>query len=310
MKLQLQASGKKYQGWENVSITKSMDSIAHRFSMDIYKDGDNVIIEDDEVIKIYVDDKVFFTGYLDDNILSITDVKKPLKINGRSKAGDLIDCNILTNKQYSKLNAKQIIEDLIKPFGISVSTTLSLEPLETFNTEVGETYFNAINRLCKQTNTLPISDVNGNLLIVKNENNITDITLTDKDFKSITFPRKLSNRFSEYVYKKEGIVTDVTDGKITDDTIGRFRPFVDINTEDKSNIDMAKWKKNNDQAKAIQLSGVVVGWDLEINTIVKIETDFVSSSFLIKDITYTKGDNGTISTVTFVSKDLYNVWAV
>lgn len=306
IELQLESAGKRYKGWENITITKSMDSIADTFSMEIFTDGDKVIIDDDKPLKIIVDGKTFFTGYLDDPILSITEVKKPLSINGRSKAGDLIDCNILDNKQYNKQNIKQIISDLIKSFNITVSTTLTLTPLDVFDTQVGETYFNAINRLCKQTNTLPISDNNGNIEIVKNQNNKTDIVLRDSDFKSLTFPRSLSNRFSEYVYKKEGIVTDVTDGKVTDDSVGRFRPFVGINTEDKDNKDLAQWKKNNNKAKEVQLNGVIVGWDLEINTIVEIDTEFVKNSFLIKDIVYSKGNNGTISSVTFVSKDLYN----
>lgn len=307
MKLELQTDGEKYQGWENVSVTKSMDSMADTFSMSIADQGNDVILQDDIPLRIIVDNKTFFTGYLNDIVLTISDKKNPLRLNGRSKSADLIDCNIAEIKQYNKLTPIQIITDLINPFGITVSTSLTLTALDVFNTQVGETYFSAINRLCKQTNILPISDENGNIQLVKNQDNITDTTLRDSDFKSITYPRKLSNRFSEYTYKKESVVTDVTDGKIKDDSVQRFRPFVGINTEDKTNVDLAKWKKNNNQTKAVQLTGVVVGWDLKINTIVKIETSFVNNSFLIKDITYSKGDNGTISNVTFVSKDLYNV---
>jgi len=309
MKLELKVNNKKYSGWENVSITKSMQSIAHNFSMDIYK-GDQVSIQDDDLIQILVDDKVFLTGYLDDMTLGISDKKKPLSISGRSKAGDLIDCNILENKQYNKQNIKQIINDLIAPFNIKVSSTLTLDPLEVFNTKIGETYFDAINRLCKQTNTLPISDNYGNIQIVKNQNNKTSRILKDKDFKEIFYPKLLSQRYSEYTYKKEGIITDVTDGTVKDVAVKRFRPFVAVNTEDKDNTDLAQWQKNNNNVEEVSLTGVIKDWGIEINTVEKLETEIVNNSFLIKDATYNKSDNGTITNVTFVSKDLYNVETV
>ena len=306
MKLELKIDNRKYSGWENVTINKSIQSIAHNFSMNIFN-ADGISIEDDDLIKILIDDKIFFTGYLDDMVIGISNVKKPLSISGRSKAGDLIDCNISENKQYNKQNIKQIISDLVKPFNISVSSSLTLEPLEIFNTKVGETYFDAINRLCKQTNTLPISDDFGNIEIVKNEQNKSSIVLKDSDFKELNLPKKLSKRFSKYIYKKEGIVTDVTDGSVTDDTVLRFKPFVGVNTEDKDNQDLAKWQLNHNKVSEISLTAVVKGWDLEINTIVKLETEIVNNSFLIKDITYSKSDSGTISNVTFVSKDLYAI---
>lgn len=306
MKLELKIDNRKYSGWENVTISKSIQSIAHNFSMNIFN-ADGISIEDDDLIQILKDDKIFFTGYLDDMVIGISNVKKPLSINGRSKAGDLIDCNVSENKQYNKQNIKQIISDLVKPFNINVSSSLTLEPLEIFNTKVGETYFDAINRLCKQTNTLPISDDFGNIEIVKNEQNKSSIVLKDSDFKELNLPKKLSKRFSKYIYKKEGIVTDVTDGSATDDTVLRFKPFVGVNTEDKDNQDLAKWQLNHNKVSEISLTAVVKGWDLEINTIVKLETEIVNNSFLIKDITYSKSDSGTISNVTFVSKDLYDI---
>jgi len=304
MKIELKVGGKKYSGWENITITKSMQSVAHNFSMNIYK-GDNLSILDDDLIEILKDDKVFFTGYLDRIVLGISDVKKPLFLEGRSKALDLIDCNILNNKQYNKQTIKQIISDLVDPFGIKVSSSLELDTIDVFDTKIGETYFNAINRLCKQTNTLPISDNEGNIEITKNVGNQESKILKDQDFKELTYPKRLINRFDKYTYKKDGIKSDITDGTVEDSTVKRFRPFVAINTEDKTNNDLAKWKKNNNKSNEICLRAVVYGWDFSINTIVKVETDVVNASFLIKDITYLKGDNGTVSDMTLVSKDLY-----
>lgn len=306
MKLQLKVGNKKYSGWENIVIVKSMDSMAHNFAMDIYKSVD-IDIKDDDIVQILKDDEVFLTGYIDNITIRISDTKQPMQITGRSKTADLIDCNIEVNKQYNKQNIKQIISDLIKPFNISVSSSLALKPLEIFNTKVGETYFDAINRLCKQTNTLPVSDNFGNIEIIKNQKIKISRVMKDGDFKEVNYPKKLDKRFSSYTYKKEDIDTDVTDGIVKDDTVKRYRPFVEVNTDDKDNADLAKWEKNKNKAEEANITAIVKDWDIDINTIIKLETSVVNNSFLVKDIIYTKNENGTVSDLTLIDKDLFNV---
>jgi len=68
---------------------------------------------------------------------------------------------------------------------------------------------------------------------------------------------------------------------------------------------MAIWKQNNDISRSIFLSGSLLGWNEEINTIITLDTELVKNSFLIKDIEYTKSDNGTISNINFVDKNLF-----
>lgn len=303
-KIKLKVNSKLYQGWESVRIKKSMQSICHTFSMDIYK-GDEVDITNNDLIQILVNNKVFLTGYIDNYDLDIAATKKPLSISGKSKAMDLVDCNIKENKQYNNITIAQIISDLIKPFNMTVSTTLKLEPLEKFNTKIGETYFNAINRLCKQTNTLPVSDENGNLILIKNQDNLRSLTLKDQDFKTLKIQQKYNNRYSEYTYKKETAVVDVQEATLKDKDIKRFRPFVGNNNEDRTNEDMLQWKKTNDISKSILLTGTILNWNEKINTIVKLDTQIVKNSYLIKDIEYLKGNNGTISNITFVDKNLF-----
>ncbi len=306
MKVQLQIGDFKYAGWENISISKSMESIADTFQMEIFK-GDEVVIEDDTAVKVLVDDEVFLTGYVDDTTIEISDTARPLKITGRSKPCDLVDCNISENKQYNKQNAKQIIKDLAFSFGIDVSSDFGFELLDIYSTKVGETYFNTINRLCKQTNMMPISDKLGNIKLIKNDNKTISRAIKDKDLKSIRYFQARKNRFNSYTYKKEGIVTDITDGTQKDDSVKRFRPFVAINTEEKTNVDLAKWKKNSNAVKSVLLEVVIYGWDIEINTIVKIESSVVNNSFLVKSVVYKKSGSGTVASATLVSKDLYNV---
>ncbi len=304
MTLELQIGNYRYSGWENVTINKSMDGIVDTFAMSIM--NRDIEINDDDIVKVIKDGEIFLSGYFDTINISINDTKQPMEVSGRSRPCDLVDCNIEKTKQYNNQNIVQIISDMVKPFNIKVSSSLKLEKLTIFKTKVGETYFDAINRLCKQTNTLPVSTKSGDLEIIKNSMKLYPIILKDCDFMELNYPRVLNERFSKYIYKKEGAGGDITDGVLKDENVSRYRPFVGVNTEDKTNQDMAKWKKNYNNAKEISLTAKVYGWDLEVNTLVKIDTSLVNNTFLVKEITYNKGDSGTYMDVTFVDRNLYS----
>lgn len=304
MKIELVSGGKRYQGWENITITKSILSIADTFTMQINK-SDAIAIDYNDKIQIYKDGNLFLTGYIDEINESISDKISPLSIVGRSKAGDLIDCNIEDVKQYNNQSLIKIIKDLIKDFDVKVSTNIENITVEKFDAQIGETFFSAINRLCKQTNTFPVSTPSGDILITKNTQSLFQNTIKDSQLKSITYPRKLNEIYSKYVYKKEGIITDVTDATEKEDVLTRYRPFVELNNQDKTNEDMAKWKKTNAKANAISLNITLVEWEIEPNKIVKINSKIVKNDFLVKSATYTKGNDGTISQYELISKDLY-----
>ncbi len=302
----LKVNKNKYSGWEDISITKDMTSIADTFKLSIEK-GSALNVSEGDLIEIIDDDNTILKGYIEIYDISIEENKSPLILTGRSKAGDLVDCMIENYKQYNRLTPLNIISDIISDFDMSVSTNISLSTVDVFETKVGETFFNAINRLCKQTNILPISANNGDLLLTKNNKTTVSNTLKDKDLKAIKFKSDTTNQFSKYTYKKEAIVVDISDGSVSNSNMNRYRPFVGVNTDNKTNIDMANWKKNNADANSTQLEITVTGWDYEINNIVKIDSQIIKNSYLIKSINYTKGNNGKISNITLVDKGLFDV---
>lgn len=295
-----------YQGWETVEVKKDMTSLAHTFRASIPK-GLALNISEGDSLQIIDDSKTIMDGYIDIYDISIEETKSPLLLSGRSKGGDLIDCMIETYKQYNNQTPLSIVKDIISPFNISVSTNVNSDRINTFETKVGETFFNTINRLCKQSNILPLSDNNGNIVLSKNINKKSKDILKDKDILKIRFVSDMTGQYSKYTYKKEAIVIDVSDSSVSDTNVKRYRPFVATNTENKNNSDMANWKKNNSQSKGNQLSISVRGWDYNINEIITINSQIIKNSYLIKSISYIKGNEGKISNMVLVDKRLFNV---
>lgn len=304
--IQLKINRNLYSGWEGVSITKDMLAIADTFFLSI-DNGLMLQAQAGSKIEILKDNEVFLSGFIDVFSISIAGNKSPLSLNGRSKSGDLIDCKIENFSQYMNITALQIAQDIVKDFDIKISSSLTLEPIMIFDTNVGETFFNAITRLCKQNNLLPVSLKNGNIQLVKNANKSNVKILKKQDLKSLSYTSDLTGQFSKYIYKKENSMFEISDGTTLNPYIDRYRPFVDLNTEDKTNIELAQWKKNNANANGTQVSIVVNNWDFEPNTLVSIDTDIVKDTFLIKSVTYTKDNNGTNSQLILIDKGLFNV---
>ena len=293
-----------YKGIENISINKDILNICNSFNISIeskealnIKAGDKIIILENK--------KTFFVGYIDTYNIQITSNKSPLIISGRSLANDLVDSNITEFKQYTQLTPLSIIQDIIKDFNISVSTNLILDKLD-FNINIGDTYFNAINKICKQYNILVISNKNGNIELVKNTKKQNNVILKDKDLLSINYSNDLSKQFSEYTYLKETTTKDVKNGTVKNDKISRHRPFVKINNQNKNNLDLAKWEKQNKEANSEKLTITLLNWDFDINTILQIDTQIIKNSYLIKSIDYSySSTGGKISKLELINKELY-----
>ncbi len=300
----LKIAGVYYKGWQNVNIKKDITSLVDSFSTTIL---DDISIAGDDKIEIYQNDVLVLTGYVDNIQKGISDKRQPLQINGRSLASDLIDCNIAETKQFIKNTPKEIINKIMSPYGLKADTDIELETIAKFNTKIGDTVFDTINRICKQTNILPISTPAGGLKLIRNTGAKGKRTYKNDDFKNIQAPIDFKKRYSEYRVVKENAKNDDKSFVLKDDRVKRYKPLLVVNTEDKTNKELAKWHLNKNKADEMKLTAVVVGWELQIGTIIDIDTDVVKGSFLIKEATYTKDNNGTQTSISLVSKELFGL---
>ena len=293
-----------YSGIENISINKDILKICNSFNISI-ESQEALNIKAGDKITILENKKTFFVGYIDTYNIQITNNKSPLSVSGRSLAGDLVDCNITQFKQYTQLEPLSIIQDIIKDFSISVSTSLTLNKLD-LNINTGDTYFNVINKVCKQYNILVISNKNGNIELVRNAKKQNNIILKDKDLLSINYSNDVSKQFKTYTYLKEEINKDVKDGTVENSKILRHRPFLKINNQSKTNLDLSKWEKQNREANSEKLTISVLNWDFEMNTILEIDTPIIKNAYLIKSINYSySSTGGKISKLELINKELY-----
>lgn len=241
----LRVGGKVFSGWTRVSISAGIDRIARSFDVSVtrqwpqssdLKQLDLPVVEGDEVEVLIGDDQVM-RGFVDATPLGYAAGGVHAGISGRSRTEDLIDCSAPTSPgQFSGRTLTQIVNTLVKPFGVSViSATPAGNTLTSFQLEFGESVSEALNRLLGLEQVLAFDNENGDLVLdtIGNEQATTALVLGQNILNGDS-RRDFSDRFSEYTVSGQCAGTDddygeTTNSRITstvkDPAVFRYRPL-------------------------------------------------------------------------------------
>ncbi len=326
-------NGQILHGWENISITKNLDAIAHGFSMDITDKwrqiGEKWVLKPGAKITIRVGDELFLTGFIDALNSNLSSTSRKVSISGRSLAGDLVDCSTKDKSEFNDISLTQLTRQLIAPFNIKVSAKTSVgDNFTKFSIEQGDTIFDTLERAARLRAVMFISNGAGNIEIVRAGTTKTFSELHQGvNIISGTSAFNNSDRFSEYTVKGQSQGTDsILSGKqasapvgtAKDNGIARFRPMVIVasgNVDDGKARTRAQWEASVRAAKGASLSIQTQDWRQEngefwdINELVHVHAGHlgVNDDFLISGLSFTKGlGAGTLTNFTLVRKDAFN----
>jgi len=335
-KIVLKVNGLEFGGWTNISIEKSLSSMAGSFGLaatDIFPGNAQkwgLAIGDECSVEIA--DQKIITGYIEDIPISYDASGHNIQIGGRDKTGDLVDCPFVeTPNEWKEKAVEEIIKALCDPFDISVNTDDSVTDQATFKmpefkANEGDAVFDLILKLCQMKAILPVSYGDGALTLTRAGGRFTNDPL-EKGVNILSGSIDQSNkeRFQTYIVKGQGSMTDqkeVADaahpvGEQTDDVILRYRPIV-IFTETPCDaarcLDRARWEATKRAGASRKLQYKVQGWTQSngiiwpLNSLVKVKDDFlqIDGTLLISSINYTKdNESGTTTTMTLVDPDTY-----
>lgn len=129
----LSLDGQRYDGWKDVAITRSLDSLVGSFDMtltDRERTGDSPWpLRAGARCTIAIDGEQLIDGYIDKLSPSIDAEGHDIQITGRDKAADMVDASA-TNKpgSWTNVTMQQIAEDLASPFGVSIDFAADAGP--------------------------------------------------------------------------------------------------------------------------------------------------------------------------------------
>ena len=226
----LEVAGKRYDGWKSIRIRHSIEQLAGVFSLEIHDRWPNQTtawsIEPGQACVVRIGTDVMVTGYVDVNTVRISPTEHSISIEGRDKAGDLVDCSA-TPREWVGMSFEHVATELCKPYGIALYRQVQTGaagyitpekthkpcPLEKCTNggdklprkaiNSGETVHRSLEKLAKIQGVLLISDRNGGLIVTRAGlgGACSDVLAMGQNIKSIDYERSFANLFSEITVK-------------------------------------------------------------------------------------------------------------
>lgn len=239
--VELTIGGQVHRGWKEARVEVGIDTVAHSFQLTLAErwPGEEKawVIEAGSAAKVSIGGETLISGYIDVVEPGLSGDDHTIRVSGRAKAADLIDCSAVAKPgSWKGKKLEEIATELAKPFGITVTAEASTAPaFKAFALQPGETVFEAIARMAKMRGLLVISDADGNLHVVRPKPTGSAIRLEQgKNLKAIVGKHNVSDRFSEYLIKGQAAGDDGQNGKAVsqpkgeakDPGVKRYRPLI------------------------------------------------------------------------------------
>lgn len=216
----------------------SIEHLASAFDLEYVDrwsdEGEPWQIEEGDAIALLIDGEVLLEGYVDEYTVRYDASERALSVRGRSKLGDLIDCDaVIPGTQWRDASLDQILDDLCSPFGVDFA--VYGDPGAKFRRlkfEPGDTVSEIIQRAARLRGFV-VSDAGGRLELFR----VEEISPVDHLFRGWPTLRgervgAWYDRYSEYRFRGQtqaddelnGVAAARLKGRAEDRTVRRYRP--------------------------------------------------------------------------------------
>ena len=150
MSVKLNINGQDHEGWTEIQIRKSIEELSGSFEFtltDRWKEGQKPLaIIPGSACQVSIDGEKLIDGYIDGMEFSYDADNHQIRVAGRDKTADLIDCAITTGTgEWKNLKLEDLAKQLATPFGVNVKTEVDTgERIPKFNSEQGMSVYEAI----------------------------------------------------------------------------------------------------------------------------------------------------------------------
>lgn len=330
----LNIDGKSYTGWKTININLSIENLSGSFLLEMATKGGEKdaiptgSIKPGDPCTVGINGQVVITGYVDKLAPNYNATTHSITIQGRDKAGDLVDSSVINIPgQFLKQRIDAIITTLCTPFGVPVATDTDVgAPLESFSIEQGSTVFQTIQKLCNMRQVLCISDGKGGIKLTRSGNKQTSTQLTEgKNILSGKAEFDWSERFSIYQVKgqKQALELETAEnaaepmGEYTDPDVKRYRSSLTISD---GQVDpavcaaQAKWEGRVKAGKSQRLNITVNGFRENltgtlwgINKMVQVNAPmlYAQGALLISGVNFMLTDAGELTELSLTSQEAF-----
>ncbi len=308
--VEIRVGGKRYGGWKSVLITSSIEQVARAFALEVTENfpGNTAFtaLQTGELVQVYIGEDLVCTGYITSTPIRYDGKTITVQVQGKSRTVDLVDCcppsaayaaptassNLWSEVKgksgkaqaspstaakpqtsWKNLPAGRIIEELAKPYGITLTISAESNEVKTHTVNPGETVFESIKRLITKDNLVLTDDEAGNLVLVEpgGAGQATDALELGGNILKASARFDASARFSHYVALGQHAGTDEDFGRTAaedkgiavDPEVKRFRLKV-LKDSGQASLktagDRAQFEANFQAARFRAVTYTVQGW--------------------------------------------------
>lgn len=331
--IELLVGANAYAGWKRARVSRSIESVSGSFDLDVSDRWSSTAIwpiTQGDQCTLTVDDTPVIVGYVDRRSLSYGPSEHTISLSGRDKTGLLVDCSVETKQwEFRNITVFDLAHRIAEPFGVDVrlQSGITLSKVPKISVDPGDTAFEAIERACRFSGLLPISD-KGELLLTRPGSKIATTDLIEgKNIIGASADYDASGRYARYVVvgqikgsnANNGAKSARVYGSATDPEVGRpervllVRPEGAV-TPETANI-RARWEASVRAARAASASVTVQGWTQSdgtvwpINALVRVRSpqlELNDQTMLIVSATYEISESGTTTTLDLKRPDAFN----
>lgn len=343
---QLLIDDQVFTGWTDLRVTRGIERCAADFVL--HAVGAWPGEEADWPIRAFAactirfgEDEVI-TGYIDGIEQKLDPASREIRVDGRSKTADLIDCSALIDGGEFRDSAfAAICRAVGRPFGVEVldSAGVGRVVIPTEAADQTETCFRFLERLARQASVLLTDDARGRLVIARASAARCSSEIREGDFIEAALMMQVEKRFDRYLVKGQlpampawiesfargsgaprqpgaDARPNVTSNAVRDAAVPRYRPFV---MQAEGNADAAQararavWQARRDAAASLTLKILVPGWRQadgrlwQINEVVPVDIPSLGAKddMLIASVSHTLDKGGRRTLLTLGLPDAY-----
>ncbi len=321
--LTLIVNGKSISGWQRIRVTRGVERCPNDFDISMtehFEGVKDVVVQPGDECQVKIGKDLVITGYIDRYIPSISRNQHMVRIAGRGKCQDLVDCSAeWENGQISGASVLGIAQKLANAYGIKVYSTGEVvgDPIPQTNLILTETPWEIIERTCRYRGLLAYELPDGNLFLTQEgTNSMASGFVQGKNVQSASIDYSADIRYQQYVASRMSVNTfkEFGDGgntvtTVTDDGVKRNRKLALISegggdAGDATLIKRATWEKNRRIGRSRRLRVVVDSWRdskgnlWEPNNFAPVSIPALkavdnSPKWIIGDVTFRMDENGT-----------------
>ena len=330
--LSLIVGNQSLTGWQRVAVTRPLAAIPASFQIETterYPNAPTIDLEAGQPCTVKIGSDLVLTGYVDRYASSIAKGNHTVRIEGRSKSCDLVDCSALVENtsagspstpgmQVLNGDAVSIAQRLAAKYNVTIATNAEgpFQAIPQLNINLGETVWQIIDRITRYSELLAYDMPDGSVMLARvgTQSMASGFTLGE-NIEAADIMMSMDQRYSEYeghlmsvmaLGTDAGINTPTVGQIVRDDEVPRFRKLYIVSEQTINGQPIAGqraiWEKNRRWGQSFAFSVRCDSWRDAAgklwapNMLAPVNAQQLkvdpNKSWLIGTVTYTRDESG------------------